>query len=96
MGDITRVKVTGRKCDADGKPIGVRNTNPILDTREYKVEFPDGATDVFTVNMIAESMYSQVDGDGHSFTLMSEITDHKSNGTAVSKDDGFVVTNSGQ
>ena len=96
MGDITKAKVTGRKRDADGKPIGVRNTNPILDTREYEVEFPDGATDVFTANMIAESMYSQVDGDGHSFTLMSEITDHKSDGTAVSKDDGIEVTNSGQ
>ena len=41
-------------------------------------------------------MYSQVDGDGHSFTMMSEITDHKSDGMAVSKDDGIEVTNSGQ
>jgi hypothetical protein len=41
---------------------------------------------------IVESMYSQVDGDGHSYVLMSEIMDHKSDHTAVSKDDGFKVT----
>ena len=96
MGNMTRAKVTGRKRNADGDPVGVRNTNPILDTREYEVEFPDGATDVFTANTIAESMYSQVDGDGHAFVLMSEITDHKADGTAVSKDDGFEVTKDGQ
>jgi transposase len=56
MGEVTRAKVIGRKCDADGNPIGLQNTNPILDTREYKVEFPDGATNVFMANMITESM----------------------------------------
>jgi hypothetical protein len=96
MGEITKVKVVGRKRDADGNPIGVHNTNPILDTREYEVEFPDGATDVFMANMITESMYSQVDSDAHSFVIMSEIIDHKSDGTTVLKGDGFEVTNQGQ
>jgi predicted hotdog family 3-hydroxylacyl-ACP dehydratase len=96
MGEVTRAKVVGRKRDADGNPIGLRNTNPILDTREYEVEFPDGATNVFTANMIAESMYSQVDSDGHTFAIMSEIIDHKSDGTAVSKDDGFEAYGQGQ
>jgi hypothetical protein len=95
-GDVTRAKVTGRKRDADGLPVGLRNHNPILDTREYEVEFPDGATDVFTANIIAESMYSQINGEGHLFLLMSEITDHKNNGTAVSKNDGYEVTKSRQ
>lgn len=54
------------------------------------MEFPDG------VNIIAESMYSQVDGDGHSFVSMSEITNHKKDGTAVSKDDGYEGTKDGQ
>ena len=96
MGEMMKAKVIGRKRDADGNPIGVWNANPILDTREYQVEFPDGATDVFTANTIAKSMYSQVDSEGFSYTLMSEIIDHKSDGTAVSKDDGMEVTNSGQ
>jgi hypothetical protein len=68
-GDVTRAKVIGRKRDADGNPAGRRHSNPILDTRKYKVQFPDGATDVFTANIIAESMYSQFDGDGHTSSL---------------------------
>jgi hypothetical protein len=69
--NVTRAKVTGRKRDADGHPIGCRNSNPILDTHEYKVQFPDGATDVITANVIAESMPLQVNGDGH-LSLLSQ------------------------
>jgi hypothetical protein len=95
MGTVVKAKVVGRKRDADGNPIGKRNANPILDTREYEVEFPDGATDVFTANIIAENLYAQVDEEGNSYAIMHEITDHKKDGTAVSKDDGFITTMSG-
>jgi hypothetical protein len=96
MGTVTKAKVIARKRDADGNPVGQRNSNPILDSREYEVQFPDGATDTFTANIIAENLYSQVDGDGYSYVLMSEIIDHKKDGTAVSKDDGFETTKDGQ
>jgi hypothetical protein len=77
---------------------GRSHSNPLLDTREYyEVEFQDGAsTDTFTANIIAESMYSQVDKDGNSYSLISEIVNHKSDGsTAVRTDDGFEVTTYG-
>eukprot|EP00978_Attheya_sp_CCMP212_P031627 scaffold120344_cov31-Attheya_sp.AAC.1 len=35
-------KVVGRKRAADGSVKGNANTNPILDTTTYRVEFPDG------------------------------------------------------
>ncbi|KAI2501803.1 Reverse transcriptase (RNA-dependent DNA polymerase) [Fragilaria crotonensis] len=89
MGNVTKAKVTGRKRDSDGNPIGKRHANPMLDTREYEVVFPDGATDVFTANIIAENLYSQVDEEGNSYSIMSEITDHKRDGAAVTKDDGW-------
>ena len=73
MGIVTKAKVIGRKRDQDGNPIGKRNANPILDTREYKVEFQDGATDTFTANIIAENLYSQVDSEGNSFSILDEI-----------------------
>jgi len=95
MGTVTKAKVIGRKRDSDGNPVGLRNPNPILDTRQYEVEFPDGATDVFTANMIAENLYSQIDSEGNSYSIMSEIIDHKSDGSAVSKDDGFETTRDG-
>lgn len=90
MGDLTKAKVVvGRKRDADGNPIGLCHANPLLDTRQYKVEFAeDGATDVFTANLIAENLYSQeVDEEGNSYSIMSEITDHKSDGSAVNRDE---------
>jgi hypothetical protein len=62
--------VTGRKRASDGTPVGVAHSNPIFDTREYKLSFPNGLTDCYTVNMIAESLYSQADADGR------EIVDH--------------------
>jgi hypothetical protein len=83
MGEMTKAKVVGRKNDADGNPISLRNANPLLDTRQYEVAFADGATDVFTANLIAESIYSQVDAEGNNYSIMSEIVNHKSDGSAV-------------
>jgi hypothetical protein len=88
-GDLKRAKVTARKQDDNGNPVGLAHNNPILDTRLYEVEFPDGSTDAFSANVIAESMYSQIDDEGHSYQLLQEIIDHKSDGNAVVKDDGF-------
>jgi hypothetical protein len=96
MGNVTKGKVTARKRDADGNPIGQCHSNPILDTREYEVEFVDGATATFTANTIAENIYSQVDTDGRSYLLLSEIIDHHADGKAVSKDDGEELTKDGQ
>jgi hypothetical protein len=95
MGEVTKAKVVGRKRDADGIPVGLRNTNPMLDTRQYEVEFADGATDVFTASLIAENLYSQVDEEGNSHSIMSEIIDHEFDGTAVRKDDRTKVTRDG-
>jgi hypothetical protein len=63
-GEAERGTVKRRAHDSFGNPIGKSNTNPILDTREYEVEFPDGSVDVLTANTITESMYSQVDAEG--------------------------------
>ena len=47
-GEVLTAQVVARKRDANGNPIGKANSNPILDTREYIVEFEDGAKDVCT------------------------------------------------
>ena len=95
-GQLKRAKVKNRKRDEDGKPVGLRNQNPILDSREYEVEFPDGSVDFVTANIIAENLYSQVDAEGNSVMYMKEILDHKKDGTALSKDDGYFTTNAGK
>jgi hypothetical protein len=77
-----------------GNPIGKSNPNPILDTREYEVEFPDGTVDILTANTIAESMYSQVDAEGQEYSLLDEIIDHKSDGNALNRDDALQLNSS--
>lgn len=94
-GESVRAKVIGRKHDRDGRPVGVRNANPILDTREYEVEFQDGSTDIYAANLIAENMYAQVDSEGYEQLLMSEIVGHTSDGSAVAADDGFTTNANG-
>ena len=44
--------------------VGKENSNPILDTRIYEVEFPDGGIGEYTTNIIAESLYLSCDDEG--------------------------------
>jgi hypothetical protein len=89
-GELVRAKVTGRKRASDGTPVGVTHLNPILDTPGYKVSLPDGSTDCYAANMIAELLYSQVAAS------MNEIVDHWSDRSAVPVDDAYYVDPNGQ
>ena len=83
--------VKRRKRDNNGNPVlGVANSNPLLDTREYEVEFLDGSIDVLSSNTIAEALYSQVDQEGNSFALLAGFVDHRKDKTAVNLDDSRV------
>jgi len=45
--------------------MGRSNANTILDTSIYEVEFDDESTEAYSANIIAEHIYSQVDGEGY-------------------------------
>ena len=92
-----RVKgvVKRRTKDDDGLPVGRRHSNPLLDTREYEVEMPDGSTECYTANIIADNIYAQCDDEGIMYTLMDEIIDHRKNNTATEAKDGWWYTKSG-
>ena len=92
---MVRAKVIGRKRDHDGNPIGTRHSNPIMDTRKYTLELPNGELTDYTANLIAEHMYAQTDIEGYEHMLLHEITDHKKDGQAVSADDGFNISSNG-
>ena len=77
--------------DNEGELFGIRNSNPILDTCSYEVDFPDNDVAEFTANVIAENMFSKCDDAGNQYRLMSGIVDHKSNDKAVSKSDRYVI-----
>ena len=46
--------------------------------------------------MIAENLYSQIDDEGNQFLMLDEIVDHRTNGSAVSVDDGWVTSSAGK
>jgi len=76
-GELRRGQVTRRLRDHNGKPVGIRASNPLMDTREYEVTFQDGSINSYVANTIAENIYSQVDQEGRNYTLLSKIIDHE-------------------
>jgi hypothetical protein len=61
---FTKGQVIVRKHDIDGNIIGKPHTNLILDSRIYEVQFEDGHIEEYAANVIAESIYAQVDDKG--------------------------------
>jgi len=49
-------RVVKQVRDGDGNPVGQRHNNPILDTRQYEVQFGNGSTVKYMVNLVAENM----------------------------------------
>ena len=44
-------------------------------------------------SVIEESLYYQVDSEGHESLYLAEIIDHKTSGAVVTKDDGYTTSN---
>jgi hypothetical protein len=86
----------GRKRDVDGNPVGIANSNPILDTRMHEVQFPDGHTESYVANVIVENMYAQVDHEGNQFLLLDEIIDHCCDEQAITMKNKYVDSPGGQ
>ena len=79
QGNLATKKATvlRRAVGPDGIPLGREHDNPLLDTREYIVEFDDGTQDRYFANTIAENLWSQCDTEGRQFQVISEIVDHR-------------------
>ena len=95
MGQKT-AKVKSRKRDVNGDLIGKASEHPMLDTRVYTVEFPDGTEADYSANVIAENMFAQCDSEGNQFLLVSHIVDHASDNTAVKEADAYISVNGRQ
>jgi hypothetical protein len=93
--DTQFAKVVKRLRDKEGRPIGTANENPMLDTREYEVEFLDGHRESLSANTIAQHLFSQIDEEGHRHLLLDDIIDFRRDDTAVDKEDAFVVMRNG-
>lgn len=92
-GVLRRATVKKRARDDDGNIIGRSHRNPILDTGLYEVEFEDGNLHTYTANIIAESLYEQVDEHGQTHVIFDSIVDHMKGDDAINVEDGFVELN---
>jgi hypothetical protein len=81
---LSRVKIIGRKCDENG---GTFHKNPLLITRVYLAEFPNGHTAEFSANVISEAIYNQVNDDGIEELCFSEIIGHERDNTALNSEE---------
>ena len=93
--EVQHAMVKRRAVDNDGKPIGVSNNRPFLDSRLYEVEFLDGTTEVIAANIIAENLLSQVDEEGHRQMMLSDIFDHRKSDSAIPMSEGTFKTHTG-
>ena len=76
-GDATYGIVVERETHPSGNKIGKPHKNPILDTREYIVKYPNNTVRRYTANHLVQAIYSQVDQEGINFELIEEIIGHK-------------------
>ena len=83
-GRLLEGKVKSRKRSADGTElIGKENHNPLLDTRIYNVEFPDGGVAEYSTNVIIESLMENTNEHGETMGMIAGIVDHRKNNDAI-------------
>jgi hypothetical protein len=93
---FTKGQVIARKHDIDGNILGKPHINPILDSRIYEVQFEDGHIEEYAANVIAESIYAQVDDKRCENLILDEITDYRKNpNIAVNDDDRWIIAPNG-
>ena len=96
-GSERKGRVVKRAKGTSGESIGrAHANNPLFNTREYVVEFTDGSSENYFANVIAECMYAQIDSEGNQYQLLkNEITDHRSDKSAIGIADGFTTSRNG-
>jgi hypothetical protein len=95
-GVMVKGRVTARKRDWEGNPVGRANDNQILDTRSYIVNFDDSLQTELTANVIAESLYLQCDPNGNQYVVLEEIVDHQCLPTAIRLSDQKIICADGK
>ena len=90
-GEMREGYITACKRNSDGILIGIENNNPILDTREYKIDFGEGYYSEYTANTIIENLHSQVDDDGSLHTLIKGIVNIRNSDNALPSSRGWIT-----
>lgn len=84
-------KGIGRKSDVDGLFVERKHQNPILGSRVFVVEFPDGEHKDIVYNLLAEQLYSQGFSEGKQYRLFKEMINHRKCKLAIEKVDQYRI-----
>ena len=76
-GSKQEATVLSRKRLQDGTLKGTSSNNPILDTREYTVQFADGTYADYSANVLIENLHEHIDNYGSSHDIIKDITNHR-------------------
>ena len=82
-GGKARGRVTKHVRDNDGNLMGHSTPKPILDSRNYIVEFEEGTETELTANAITQSIYAQYDPDGNQYLMLDSVIDFCRRTTAL-------------
>ena len=69
--------------------VGWKHANPILDSRVFVVDFPDGEQKNIGYNILAEHLHSRMDDEGNIYKLVCGIIGHHKKTGAVDKADQY-------
>jgi hypothetical protein len=85
-GILSRAQTVGCKRDLDGNLVGTYNSNPILNSRIYLAEFPDGHIMEYSANLITEAIYASMNNDGNEELLFKEIVADRKKHKAMTRE----------
>lgn len=89
-------KVKKRKRDHETNMlIGTSNRNPLMDTRLYEVELPDGTYTDYSANVLIENIINSANDNGQTPMFIDEIVGHRFNKEAIHPEDGWYITPQG-
>ena len=89
-------QVIERAKHPDGRKTGSPHWNPMLDSREHFLKFPDQSCERCSANAIAENLHSQCNSEGCRFNVLKEIMDHRITSEGLHGEDAYRTLKNGQ
>ena len=56
------------------------------------MKIPDGSTEQYTSNAVAENLYFDIDDEGYTFTMLNELIGHEKDESALTKEEATYST----
>ena len=92
---MQRGKVLRKAVNSQGETVGKHDANLLISTLSYDIKFDDVEIQQVGANIIAQNLYSQIDGFRNTHTIIEGILDHNNNSSQIKKDEAFATTPSG-